>query len=393
MNRRIKALLVLNAVILMLTGCQDMKAIDHITFPVVLGIDWDETSNNIKIFAQVSTISTQIGGQNQSGTVYNVLESDGKTLKEAMDNIADHTQQYLSWKQLIAVVFTDKMAKRGIGTELDILSRNEQIHLNSYLMITKENLRDLLGMAPVVETGLPTTIVGVGPIGQQSTHTKAITMKDFIVTSINSQMEPVLPIIRIHRKTESQNEERIELDYKGLGVFKDDRLIGWLDEDETEALLFILNTQNQGTFDLYEPQSAKDEKISISQLTTKTKFIPSIKNNEPSMTVKTKVEYDIYTYVVNKEINLDEIQKIDNLVEAYIESEIENVIRKAQYELKADVFGFGGKIYRKYPKYWMENKYNWSEIFDSMEVFVEIEAQLRDTGQLSGSFEHQKWKE
>lgn len=386
MNKGIKAIFLLCIFIVTITGCQDIKSIDHMTFPVVLGIDWDDTTNNIKICAQVSTLSTQLDGQNQSATVYNVLESEGKTLKEAMDNLVDHTQQYLSWKQLIAVIFTEKMARRGIGTELDVLSRNEQIHLNSYLMITKDDLRDLLGTAPVVETGLATTVIGVGPISRQSTHTKAVTIKDFVVSAVNNQVEPVLPLIKIYRKIENQDGEKIELDYKGLGVFKKDKLIGWLDEEETEGLLFIMDTQNQGAFDLYQSNHSGDEEIVISQLTTKTKFLPFLENNQPKMTLKIDVEYDVYAFVTNGEMNLEEIDRISKLASSKVKSEIQRVIKKAKYDLNSDIFGFGGKVYRKYPEYWMKNKDNWSEIFSSMEVRVEVDAQLRDTGQISGNF-------
>lgn len=388
MRRRFEFLLVLCFLIVMLIGCKDIKEIDRVTFPVVLGIDWNETENNIEIYAQVSTISFQPGGQSQSAAVYTVLEGKGKTLKDAMDNVIDHAQQYISWKQIVAVVFTEKMAKRGVYEELDVLSRNEQIHLNSYLILTTENLKDLLGSSPVLETGLPTTIVGVGLISEQSTHSKVITMKDFIVANLNKETVPVLPLITIYQKEKTQNENKIELDYKGLGVFKEDKLVGWLDEKETISLLFVSGIQNQGSFTLIQSKDTREGEITVSEHTSKTKFIPFIKNNKPGISLKISVEYDIYSYFTKEKIDIKEVQRINSLVSTHIKNDVEAVVNKAQHELKADIFGFGGKIYRKYPHYWTENMNHWSEIFSSIDVMVEVEAKLRDTGQLTDSFKY-----
>lgn len=383
MSRRFKFLFLIFFLIFIQTGCKDLKEVDRITFPVVLGIDWDETSSNIKIYAQVSTMSSQPGGQNQSTAVYSVLNGEGKTLIEAMDIIIDHAQQYISWKQIIAVVITDKMAKHGISKELDVLIRNEQIHLNSYLIITTENLRELLGTAPIIDTGLPTSIVGVGLVSEQGTHSKAVTIKDFIMATLTKEIEPVLPLLVINRKDEKQKEKTIELDYKGLGVFKDEKLIGWLDENETSAMLFVSGIKGQGYLNISRPQN--EEEIIVSELTTNTKFIPYMQNNKPGTILKISVEYDIYSYVSDQKLDLKEVQRINSLVRDHIKSQVEAVIKKAQQDLNADVFGLGGKIYRKYPEYWIENMNDWSEIFSSMDVKVEVEAKIRDTGELSGS--------
>lgn len=393
MSRSLRVIIMVCIAVFILTGCKDMKEVDRITFPVVLGIDWDEENSRIKICAQVSTLSSQSGGESPSGTKYSVLEGEGKTLKEAMDNIIDHAQQYISWKQLIAVVFTDKMAKRGIIRELDVLSRNEQIHLNSYLIITTNSLRDLLGTSPVIETGLPTAIVGVGLISEQSTHSKAVTMKDFIAASLNNEIEPVLPQIAIYRKENAHKDAKNELDYRGLGVFKQDRLVGWLNEKETIALLFVSGIQNQGSFTLLQTENNGEGEITVSEHTTKTKYIPYIKNKAIGMLLTISAEYDIYSYISTQKIDISEVDKINNMVAAHIKKQVEALIHKAQHELNSDIFGFGGKIYRKYPKYWQENKERWPEIFPEIDVIVEVEAKLRDTGELTNSFKYQQEKD
>ncbi|MBC7765600.1 MAG: Ger(x)C family spore germination protein [Hyphomonadaceae bacterium] len=392
MKISVKCVILFCLLLSILTGCKDMRDIDRITFPFVLGIDYDEQSQKLKLYAQVSTLAAQAGGQSQGASKYGVLEGEGKTLREAMSDLGDHAQQYISWKQLIAVIFTDKMAKHGLYNELDTMSRMEQIHLNSYLILTTDDLKDLLGTSTVIETGLPSNVIGVMLMSEQSTHTKAFTMKEFIVSTLTNEVEPVLPLLYIYRTEQSPQDKKIEIAYKGLGVFYDGKLVGWLDEEETGSFLFASGVNQQGTVTVPYPEAESGE-ISVSELTTKVKETPILQGDTPGMTLKIDAIYDIYSYVGKKEIGMEAVKNINTIVSEHIKKHVEHLVHKTQNELKADIFGFGRKFYRKYPKYWKESEQHWDEIYPTIKVDVAVQAKLRDTGELGNSFKHKLGKD
>lgn len=379
-------------IIIIFTGCNELREIDRVTFPVVLGIDFDQNNNKIKIDAQVTTLSAQMGGQNQSATSFNVLEGEGATLKEAMDDLNNHAQQYISWKQLTAIVFTDKIAKHGLADILDILSRNEEIHFNCNLLVTTEKLKDLLGSNPIIESGLPSTILGVSLISIENSTTKAVTLKNFIVNYVDNQIQPVLPLVTINSIQEKQSQKYIDLQYNGLGAFKNDKFIGWMDEKETSAYRMISGIKNQGTFSVFD-KSNKKEEFTIDGLSTDTTCIPTIKNNKPSIVVEISAEYDLFTYNINHKIDEKEVKRINETVGKQIKNQIEAIIIKAQTKFKSDIFGFGAKIYRKNPQYWKKNMKNWNEIFSNMDIKILVDAKLINTRQLLDNFKYQKEKE
>ncbi|MGE5577478.1 MAG: Ger(x)C family spore germination C-terminal domain-containing protein [Syntrophothermus sp.] len=57
-------------------------------------------------------------------------------------------------------------------------------------------------------------------------------------------------------------------------------------------------------------------------------------------------------------------------------------IKKAQGELKADIFGFGRRLPLKSPGTWKKIKDRWDEIFPSVEINIkEVSARIQSPGQ------------
>jgi spore germination protein KC len=367
-----------------LTGCNDNIEVERITFPVALGIDWDTISRQIIVYAQISTLSSQSGGQTGIKKTYKVLEGKGKNLLQAMSIITDHVEEYVSWKQLTAVVVSSKIAEHGISYELDVLNRDFEVHMNAYLLVTNQDLKDLLEATPMIESVLATPLAGVALAKIDSTSTKAVTIREFIMNYLDEGIENVLPKISILR----EEAKEVEFDYTSLGVFKEDKLVGWLDEYETLGLLSVFGIKNKGNIDITDMENNQGEGLIVNKLTIETKIIPSMQQNTPGITLKMQAKYNIAQTSLPKEMDINEANKVNIQVQSYIKKEVEAVIMKAQKDLNADIFGFGERIYRKYPKYWIKNKQKWSEIFPHIHVNIEVDAQLANTGDIGDSLKY-----
>lgn len=374
---------VLILIIVFLTGCRDRMEIENITFPVALGIDINEANGKIKIYAQVTSTSFQGGGPGggpaQAAKNFKVVEGEGDSLFEAMYTAVDHSEQYISWKHVVAVIVTEKLARHGLGQIMDLLSRFEEIRMNSYLIVTDVDLKDLLDSTPEVEISVPTPLASIQMISQQNGNTEAATLRDYYMSNFCEGREPVIPRVTIFEK----HGKDIKLDYIGIGAFKKDRLAGWLDEDETKRLLILTSSVNIGSMTIPYTDDSRNKVITLKDLTYETKIIPLIQENRVVVKVKTRVEYNLAETTVLMPIDDEGIKKINSLVQSNIKTGIEAVIRKAQKDLKTDILRFGEKIYMKYPGYWKENKEHWPEIFPNIEASVEVDANLRLTGEIT----------
>jgi spore germination protein KC len=358
--------------------------IDRISFPVALGIDFDEASNSIKVYAQISKTSSSPGGQPQTQKTFKVIEGQGDTLRDAMESTVDRSSQNISWKHITTVVITNKMAAHGIGNELDLLCRFQQIHMNCYLMLTNVDLKELLESTPKIESSLPSPLAAIQLISEQSSYTKAITIRDFVMAYLCNGTQPIISNISIIK---GEGKE-ITVDYVGLGVFKKDKLIGYLSEYETKGANWIFGTKNTSSATVPYSENGEVQKLTISSITTKPKIISSVQQNTPSITVQLETEYNLSQNSIRTPFDTIEADKINKQVELYIKQNVEAIINKTQKELHSDIFGFGAKIYRKYPKYWLENKDKWNDIFPNIAVNVQVKASLKNTGELLNSLEY-----
>ena len=303
-----------------------------------------------------------------------------------MENAVDKGLQHISWKHVMVVVFTTKMAKHGIKNELDLLWRISQVHVNGKLMITDDNLKELLESKPKIESSMPTALAGIDLISRQSTDTKPITIKDFTMAYLSDGMAPILPRVFMIK---GENKE-IDIDYVGLGVFKNDKLIGNLSADETRGAISIFGMKTNGSFTIPYSRNSKDNKITIRSVTTRPEIIPMLQKNNLSITIKLDTEYKIRQISMSKKMDTAEEEKINKLVESYIKKNAEATINKVQKKFNSDIFGFGEKVYRKYPEYWGKNKRNWNNIFPNVAINVEVKADLKNTGELLNSIEYSK---
>ena len=168
--------------------------------------------------------------------------------------------------------------------------------------------------------------------------------------------------------------------YNGLGVFCDDKLIGWLSEEETLGFNYILgNAKNSPEYVYYN----ETDQITFELIRLHSKISAALKDEKPSINVKISIE----AIIAAMEGDLD-ISKMENkiIAEQLLESKIkgicQNTVKKAQHDFRCDIFGFGEVIHRKYPDLWKKLKSNWRHEFSSLPVDFEIAVELKLPGQI-----------
>lgn len=365
-------------VIFILPGCWDRMEVSVTTFPMAIGIDRDDESRDFILFAQI--VKSTAGTEGKEMKSFKALESRGKTLSEAMNRMADRSQQNLSWKHVTAVVVTEKLAMQGLTEVFDFLSRFSQTRLTTYILITEEDLQKLLQGNPEADIGLSTPVSGVELVSNRTSQVVEINLKDFFVAHLTEGLDPVIPLVKID-KIEKEN---FELDFPGVGVIKGDKLVATLNRNQTRGLLWVQGKVTSGSLQLTSSDNPK-QSITINLLDTITKITPKLQGDKPSVTIQTRTEFNLIEITYPFKIDAQVAKKIEQQAQEAIKKEIKSSLTKAQKEYKADIFGFGNQVYRKYPRYWLEIKRNWPDIFSTLEVNVEVEARLRRTGETSNS--------
>lgn len=166
----------------------------------------------------------------------------------------------------------------------------------------------------------------------------------------------------------------------GVGVFKKDKLIGWLNTKEARGLMWVKNMPMKGVIIIPSP-GEPDKKVSIRIRGNNAKIEPEYDGENIRFKVKIRVEGDLVEQQSIENLATPEkIKDLEKLMANDVKKRVNNTIRKCQNLYGTDIFGFGEAFHRKYKKEWREIKDIWNDEFARADIQVEVKAKIREIG-------------
>lgn len=171
-----------------------------------------------------------------------------------------------------------------------------------------------------------------------------------------------------------------------MAVFKKDKLIGWLNEDESKGYNYITGKVKSSVGFVGCPRGGK---VVTEIIRTQTTIKGAVNRGEPRINIKMQVEANVGE-VECTDLDLTKVSTIYD-IEKREEEKLEEImrasVRKAQKSYKSDIFGFGEAIRRANPKAWNTLKNNWGrEYFADLPVNIKVNFKLRRLGTIGSSF-------
>jgi len=194
-----------------------------------------------------------------------------------------------------------------------------------------------------------------------------------------SGISAVLPLVSL-KKVNSRTLPSVT----GTAVFKKDKLVGFLNVDDTRDLLFIQNKVDGGSLVQNGEGDNAGSKVSLKILDNRTKLKPVEKdgNVEISIEIKTTVAID---EIEGTENYIDEPGRLrlEKSAEESMKKSIENVIQEVQTKYNSDIFGFGAKVKADMPGTWKEIETLWGDKFKDLKVSVHPELTIKNSAAFS----------
>ena len=299
------------------------------------------------------------------------------------------TSRKIYSSHLRMVILSEDIAKEGIGDIIDYLLRYHEYRTDFYFAIAKGfTAKEILTILTPTET-----IPGIAMFNRLKTSyeewapTKAVQIVELANELMAEGINPVINGIEIvgdDVKTDSTDVLKKTGDYEKLqftelGAFDRDKLVGWLNENEAKGYNFVCGTVKHTSG--YAEENGVE--LSYDVLKASSKIKAAVEDNQPKIDVYIEAE----TKVVGVKGDLD-VSKIENLetIEKMAEVRLKDIceasVKKAQQELKTDIFGFGERVHDKDPTYWKSVKDNWNEVFSTMPVTIHVTLKVIATGDL-----------
>jgi spore germination protein KC len=178
----------------------------------------------------------------------------------------------------------------------------------------------------------------------------------------------------VFEETGPEGKRQKKIRINGTAVFKGDKMIGKLNEQESSGLLWVINQIEKGFVIIPE--------ASLEIIGSKTKIIPELTGGKIKITVEIEEEANLIQYNNARNITPDLIHQLEKAQAREIESQVKAVIKKSM-ALNADIFDFGGAVHRKYKKEWKKMEPRWDDIYPTIEVSVKVKTRLDEIGDIN----------
>lgn len=366
---------------MLLSGCWDRMEINDLAIVSAIGVDSDKdnkllVSLQIAIPLRLGTIQSGGGGGGKSTYV---ISDTGDTFSEAFRKIQMRMPREIFFSQSRVLLIGEDLAKKGVNQILDFHSRYHEPRINTYIMFTKGKATDILKNEPKFEN-VPAeetkelVKLGVG---------LSVMIRDFENMLHEEGREPFAPkfdtaALLSNKKDSSEKVQVIN----GAAIFKNDKLIGWMDDIETRGILWIRNKMKSAVITFDVPEDHGGGKVSAEIYGARSKMEPVIKKGK----LKMNISVDVVLGIIENDsmLKLDktkEIELLNKCVAKEITDRMRLTLDKAQKDLQSDIFGFGVEVYKKYPKEW-NSKYRdiWEQEFSQMEVSIQPSIHVRRIG-------------
>lgn len=374
------------------TGCWSRRELNELLIVLGMGVDWEDGEYLVSFqVVNPSEISTQKkGGDRPPGTLY---QGRGKTIFEAARSLTAEAPRKVYMGHLQVYVIGETVARKGISDFVDDALRDNELRMDFSLMVARgtkaENILKLF--TPLEKLPTYSMLASLRTSQKSWAPTISVTMDEVLNKLSIDGNELALTGIQIIGKSEmSESKKNVEtflpasrFRYRGIAAFKEDKLVGWLNEKESKGYTDITDNLDSTSIELV----CGDQYVGVEISSSKSKLETIVHNGLPELIVHIDSEANIVSNSC-KDVDLTDpatIKKLQQDTADIILSNAEAAVKHAK-RLKSDILGFGSQFGKDHPAFWEHAKQNWNnELFLQCIVRYDINLMIRKTGSIGNS--------
>ncbi len=383
------------------SGCWDRQELDRIAFVLTFGVDQDSPEDE---YIEMTMLIGRPMAKEESGSTgsgespYYLVTNKEKAPSTAQAGLMDFTARQMNLHHNLAVIFGRQTAENGLEPFIDRIIRCRECRPETYVFVYNDKAKEFLKEAKPRLEDLPSkALVGLMEDTEGPFFAHPIRVIDFIKDFLAEGKDPFAPLVEIKKdlretvknnengedngseNDEENTEEEIsdagEILISGMAVFREDKLVGIIKEEEASGALWIMGKKT-GRF---ITEHSEVGSITISNVSGDSSINADfVAKNRLVIEISTKGNISDWP-LLRKDLNRELLESVEKSMEEKIKEEIDKSLKVLQ-ELKSDIFGFGQHISRHHPHDWSELKDDWPEIYKDLEVEVTVSAKIERSG-------------
>lgn len=267
------------------------------------------------------------------------------------------------------VVISEDVAREDLKNVINPFIRQTEFNRRSRIAISKGNAKKVMEVNPWTEKlkaeYMESIYASVGLSGKFI----ELDLGDFL-RSLHSQKGSALVSKMIPDKT--------EVNIGGAGVIKDFRLVGWLNEEETQGVNFFLGKIKGGDIVIEDPQGKGTVTFAI--LGEKSKLSVKVKEPIPEFSIDVNVAGNIASTTHGIILKTEDVNKLQDIVSQEVTNQILKGIKKLKETYKVDLLKLNDHLDKYEPGLWKRYEKNWEDIFPDVKIDINVHTTVKNIG-------------
>lgn len=374
-----------------LAGCWDSIDAEELGVAMMMGIGL--SNNGLKVIIQEKPHEKEIQGQSSSSSKspFLIYTGSGSTISEAISRMSAYQHHKIYFAHMKVVILDEDLVRTiGIKPVIDFCERNPQIRNAVWILISHKNQ---LEKTISTDVGLNTDTGTI--LGETISHEKeysffsANNIKD-IADMLDSPGNEIFTAgVRLTNSNGSSGSGKNSFSDKKFNiaeaaVFKECKMVGWLNSEEYRGLAYINNSVGGGISTLH----CENGDVSLKIVKANTKLQPVIKDGKKRMIVNVRIKADITESQLKLSfIDKNAITAIEKKENEKVQKEIAAAVTKSK-DLSSDFLGLGSYYSIKYPSFWKQSEKQWPAYLRDIEVDIYVDTIIRNVGKIYGSIKN-----
>ncbi|HNY67647.1 MAG TPA: Ger(x)C family spore germination protein [Bacillota bacterium] len=395
-QRRTVVVLVCLLVAASITGCRDAREIESVGF--VLGLGIDETADGrIEVWAQVALPSAKPteGEKQESWRVRSV----GDTVWDAVRQLNGKSTKVLFRAHVRALVFGERFARGGVARALDALARDKQFRYKSWVFVTSDPVGDVLGTQTKQSSSAALFLDDIMRNTARSLTAPRSRFLDLLTSIEQPGDQPLLARVRLVEAEDvggqpegaagGQEVGSKELRVEGSAALRGDRLVGWLDAEDTAMALMVCNRLEAYSFIMPMPGD-EGGSIGFDMIRSRANTLfpegirtPRAAGQVTDVVIRVTGTVDIREVLSSEQLmSARSLERLEAGISRHLEAGVRRLIDFAQNRLGCDVLGIGECARHRLPaKVWEEDVApTWHDQFRTMRIVPDIRFEVGKRG-------------
>ncbi|RAP76550.1 Ger(x)C family spore germination protein [Paenibacillus montanisoli] len=389
MFRKMMFILLFLFMLLIMTGCWNRRELSDLAIAGAIGID--EAGDQVRVSVQVlnpGEITAKKGGSQRSPI--STYSEQADTVFEALRKLTTIVPRKIYSSHIRLIVIGESLARKGIGPDLELFYRDQELRPTFYVLVARKTTAENLLKVLTSNEKIPAESLFHSLETSESVWapTATVNMGELVRSFEGKGKAGVLTGVQVKGNVEfgasSQNlstsSPPTTLHLSSLSVFRRDKLIGWLDEEESKGYSYITDKVKSSVGYVSCPDGGK---VVVEIVRSKSE----IKWKRNSIAIRVRVEDNVAAQQCKLDLTDPRtIPELEKKASEKIKAIMKKTLNEAQHNYHADIFGFGEAIYRSDPHKWNQLKQNWDDTFSELPVQLDVKVKIRYTGVANKSY-------